>query len=167
MTFWGLSTHCLLLKEKAFLRKQKEAEGALRFFCLRPHLRDSRCQKAAGCPFGVRVNPHFPKCRPDPILLPESFCVPLRRRGPRGLSRNPSSDRYALVTPDSYTSKPKNAGFRPLISYKLSITPALCKVKRKRPKEGEDSLSLAMLDSSLREGASDCRQSQFPVIPNR
>ena len=54
---------------------------------------------------------------------------------------------------NSYTGKPKNAGFRPLISYKLSITPALCKVKRKRPKEGEDSLSLASLDSSLREGA--------------
>ena len=55
---------------------------------------------------------------------------------------------------NSYTGKPKNAGFLPLISYKLSITPALCKVKRKRPKEGEDSLSLAMLDSSLSEGAS-------------
>ena len=54
---------------------------------------------------------------------------------------------------NSYTGKPKNAGFLPLISYKLSITPALCKVKRKRPKEGEDSLSLASLDSSLREGA--------------
>ena len=89
---------------------------------------------------------------------------------------------------NSYTGKPKNAGFRPSVSYKLSITPALCKVKRKRPKEwedslregaemppslrevawrvprkrhdggshlwkGEDSLSLAMLDSSLREGA--------------
>ena len=54
---------------------------------------------------------------------------------------------------NSYTGKPKNAGFRPSISYKLSITPALCKVKRKRPKEWEDSLSLASLDSSLREGA--------------
>ena len=145
--------HCLLLEEKAFLRKQKETEGPLRFFRLRPHLRDSLGPQAAGCPFGVRASPHFPKCRPDPILLPESFCVPLRRRGPRGLSRNPSSDQYAVVTPGSYTGKPKNAAFRPLISYKLSITPALCKVKGKRPKEGEDSLSLAMLDSSLREGA--------------
>ena len=23
---------------------------------------------------------HSPKCRPDPVLLPESFCIPLRRR---------------------------------------------------------------------------------------
>ena len=89
------------------MRKQKEAEGALRFFCLRPHLRDSRCPKAVGCPFGVRVNPHFPKCRPDPILLPESFCVPLRRRGPRGLSRNPSSDRYAVEVPEFLYRKTK------------------------------------------------------------
>ena len=68
---------------------------------------------------------------------------------------------------NSYTGKPKNAGFRPLISYKLSITPALCKVKRKRPKEGEDSLSLAMLDSSLREGASDCLPREKAFCANK
>ena len=70
-------------------KRQKDTSS----LCLRPYLRDSLPPlTASGCPFGVRDGPHFPKCRPDPILLPESFCIPLRRRGPRGLSRYPSSD---------------------------------------------------------------------------
>ena len=36
--------------------------------------------------FGV----HFPKSRPDPILLPESFCLPLRLRDTRPLSGHSS-----------------------------------------------------------------------------
>ena len=42
-------------------------------------LRDSPRQ-SAGCTYGVRPGAHFAVFRPDPILLPESFCVPLRRR---------------------------------------------------------------------------------------
>ena len=41
--------------------------------------------------FGV----HFPKSRPDPILLPESFCLPLRLRRARPLSGH-SSGPYSL-----------------------------------------------------------------------
>ena len=44
--------------------------------------------------FGV----HFPKSRPDPILLPESFCLPLRLRHRRPLSGH-SSGPYSLFSP--------------------------------------------------------------------
>ncbi len=44
--------------------------------------------------FGV----HFPKSRPDPILLPESFCLPLRLRHARPLSGH-SSGPYSLFSP--------------------------------------------------------------------
>ena len=44
--------------------------------------------------FGV----HFPKSRPDPILLPESFCLPLRLRRARPLSGH-SSGPYSLFSP--------------------------------------------------------------------
>ena len=44
--------------------------------------------------FGV----HFPKSRPDPILLPESFCLPLRLRKARPLSGH-SSGPYSLFSP--------------------------------------------------------------------
>ena len=64
--------------------RQKDPFASL---CLRPNLRDSLRPAASGCPFGVRRSPYFPKRRPSPIFLPESFCVPLRRRL-SGLSRS-------------------------------------------------------------------------------
>ncbi len=83
-----------------FTRAKKKRQKDSSSFCLRPYLRDSlRPEKASGCPFGVRASPHFPKCRPDPILLPESFCIPLRRRGQRGLSRYPSTDPDSVLSP--------------------------------------------------------------------
>ena len=50
------------------------------------YLRDSP-PFPAGCTFGVRLPPHSSECRHRPTLLPESFCIPLRRRAARGLSR--------------------------------------------------------------------------------
>ena len=41
----------------------------------------------AGCLFGVPID--FPEFRPDPVLLPESFCVPFGSAS-GGLSRDPS-----------------------------------------------------------------------------
>ena len=97
-----------------------------RLFCLRPHLRDSLW------PFGLRLplwcagNPHFPKCRRDPILLPESFCIPLRRRGIRGLSRNPSSDLYCLFRPPVLYIRSKKTGTDPRVFVQIEYNTASC-----------------------------------------
>ena len=111
-------------------KKQKDTPS----FCLRPYPRDSLPPRAAavGCPFGVRAGPHFPKCRPDPILLPESFCVPLRLRVLRGLSRTHPSTLIQFFRSGISSSGPKKYEFSLWISYKVSITSPSGKVKRKR-----------------------------------
>ena len=52
--------------------------------------------------------PHFSERRPSPVLLPESFCVPLRRRG-----------RYSAVSP--VTHHPIT-----LSTYLFKVTQAVC-----------------------------------------
>jgi len=68
--------------------------------------------KHAGCTYGVR-DAHFTVFRPDPILLPESFCDPLRRRPQRSLP-GPSSDDIMQWQKPSYSY------------YKLPQFPAAC-----------------------------------------
>ena len=56
-----------------------------------------RFPETAGCTFGVSL-PHFTEHRPGSVLLPESFCVPLRRRV-SGLSRvhHPTFIRFLVL----------------------------------------------------------------------
>ena len=79
-------------------RKRQKNTGV--FFCLRPNLRDSLPPRERGLRLPLwctAAGPYFPKRRPDPIFLPESFCIPLRRRKTRSLSE-PSSDHHSFFS---------------------------------------------------------------------
>ena len=117
----------------ALTKQRKRSKKTLRLFAsVLTREIPFRREAAVGCPFGVRAGPHFPKCRPDPILLPESFCVPLRLRVLRGLSRTHPSTLIQFFRPGISSSGPKKYEFSLWISYKVSITSPSGKVKRKR-----------------------------------
>ena len=54
---------------------------------------------------------HSPKCRPDPVLLPESFCIPLRRR-PKAVSPEPIIRPYSLIIKYSTAHPKRQVGFQ-------------------------------------------------------
>ncbi len=121
---------------RRLLRKQKETEGPLRSFCLRPHLRDSRRPEGCRLPLWCAEKPHFPKRRRDPILLPESFCVPLRRRALRGLSRNPSSDQYSVLSLGDLYIRPKKQGTNALDFVQIEYNTRALQSQAKAPERG-------------------------------
>ena len=79
-----------------FLRKKRDRKTPLVF--LPPSLPERFLIQSVAPLVCIFFGVHFPKSRPDPILLPESFCLPLRLRKARPLSGH-SSGPYSLFSP--------------------------------------------------------------------